>query len=113
MNEKEIKLKVLEEMKKAMMEDMGKKGADAHKPKGALIIEKEAIAIPKDKLAEKNPDDMLKEEESLESPEEESLEDKLAGDEEMGDEEDFEGGDLLQKIMELRKAKKEKMADIG
>lgn len=112
MNEKEIKLKVLEEMKKVMMEDMGKKGADAHKPKGALIIEKEAIAIPKDKLAEESPEDMLKEE-SLESPEEESLEDKLAGDEEMGDEEDFEGGDLLQKIMELRKAKKEKMADIG
>lgn len=107
MNEKEIKLKVLEEMKKAMMEDMGKKGADAHKPKGALVIEKEAIAIPKEKLEESLED------ESLESPEEESLEDKLAGSPEMGEEEELEGGDLLQKIMELRKAKKEKMADIG
>ena len=111
MNEKEIKLKVLEEMKKAMMEDMGKKGADVHKPKGALIIEKEAIAIPKDKLAE----ELKGDEEGLP---EESLEDKLAEGEEESpaledSEEDMEGGDLLQKIMELRKAKKEKMADIG
>ena len=103
MNEKEIKLKVLEEMKKAMMEDMGKKGADAHKPKGMLVIEKEEIAVPKEKI----------EEESEES-EEGSLEEALAGKEEMeSPEEELEGGDLLQKIMELRKSKKEKMADIG
>ena len=62
-------------MKKAMMEDMGKKGADGHKPKGTLIIEKEAIAIPKDKLAE----ELKGDEEGLP---EESLEDKLAEGEE-------------------------------
>jgi hypothetical protein len=103
MDDKAIKLKVLEAMKKAMMEDMGRKGMESKKPKDMLVIEKESIGIPKDKLKEEmmgEPSSDMELEEALAgNPDAESPEEDL-------NEEDLGGGDLLQRIMALRKAKK-------